>query len=107
VLALRRSEVVPWVSAINVEEIFRGLRGAEEPSVRNLLNGLRLAPLGLAEAESAGAWRRDFSQRGVTLSQVDCLIAAAAMGVGARLATGNPKDFPMPGLEVELWPVGE
>jgi len=44
--------------------------------------------------------------RGVTLAQADCLIAAAAVGVGARLATGNRKDFPMPELSVEHWPVG-
>ncbi len=54
----------------------------------------------------AGNWRRDFASRGVTLSQSDCLIAAAAVSAGASLATGNPKDFPMPGLEVEHWPTG-
>jgi predicted nucleic acid-binding protein len=42
----------------------------------------------------------------VTLSQSDCLIAAAALTVGARLATGNPKHFPMTELEVDHWPVG-
>jgi predicted nucleic acid-binding protein len=36
----------------------------------------------------------------------NCLIAAAAVGVGARLATGNPKHFPMEELEVEHWPAG-
>jgi predicted nucleic acid-binding protein len=35
------------------------------------------------------------------------LIAAAAAGVGARLITGNPKDFPMDEITVEHWPVGE
>jgi hypothetical protein len=35
------------------------------------------------------------------------LIAAAAAGIDARLATGNPKDFPMRGLAVEHWPAGE
>jgi predicted nucleic acid-binding protein len=34
------------------------------------------------------------------------LIAAAAVGAGARLATGNPKHFPMDELEVEHWPAG-
>jgi predicted nucleic acid-binding protein len=43
----------------------------------------------------------------MTLGQGDCLIAAAAMGIDARLATGNPKHFPMPELAVEHWPVGE
>jgi hypothetical protein len=42
----------------------------------------------------------------VTLAQADCLVAAAAVGVGAVLATGNPKDFPMEDLDVELWAPG-
>jgi predicted nucleic acid-binding protein len=40
------------------------------------------------------------------LSQADCLVAAAAIGIGARLATGNRKDFPMRELTVEEWPAG-
>ncbi len=71
------------------------------------LGGMRLAPLGSEQGELAGRWRRDYARRGVTLSQADCLIAAAAVGVGAALATGNPKHFPMPELTVERWPVGE
>jgi predicted nucleic acid-binding protein len=67
---------------------------------------LRIAPLGRAEGERAGRWRRDFARNGITLGQADCLIAAAAVGVGARLATGNPKHFRMDELEVEHWPAG-
>jgi predicted nucleic acid-binding protein len=106
-LSLRRTEPAPWVSAVNVEEIARGLPEGERGTMLGLLSGLRLAPLGRAEGERAGTWRRRFAEQGVTLSQADCLIAAAAVGVGARLATGNPKDFPMPELEVEVWPPGE
>ena len=90
----------------NVEELFRGVKPGEESSVSRLLNGLRLAPLGRIQGEQAGRWRRQFASRGVTLSQADCLVAAAAAGVGARLATGNPRDFPMKGLVVDPWPVG-
>ena len=54
----------------------------------------------------AGRWRRSFAERGVTLAQADCLVAAAAVGVDARLATGNPRDFPMEELPVDHWPVG-
>ena len=83
----------------------RGIREHErDPTVR-LLRGMHLAPLGREEGARAGDWRRDFAARGITLSQADCLIAAAAVGVGIPLATGNPKDFPMPELEVEHWPV--
>jgi len=33
-------------------------------------------------------------RRGRTLALADCLIAAAAVGIDATLATGNPKDVP-------------
>jgi predicted nucleic acid-binding protein len=105
-LALRRAGRVPWIRTINVEEIWRGAREGEEGGVNRLFDGLRIVPLGRAEGERAGTWRRTFAARGVTLAQADCLIAAAAVSVGAPLATGNPKDFPMPELSVEHWPVG-
>ncbi len=97
---------LPWICAINVEEILRGARDREEPSVLRFLAGMRLAPLGREEGLHAGRWRKEHAQRGITLSQADCLIAAAALGVGARLATGNPKHFPMEDIAVEHWPVG-
>lgn len=103
---LRRQEDVPFVCAVNVEEIARGLRPHEQAAAARLLNGLLIAPLGRREGEQAGRWRRDYAARGITLSQSDCLVAAAAAQVGARLATGNPRDFPMPELVVEHWPVG-
>jgi predicted nucleic acid-binding protein len=96
----------PWICAINIEELYRGVRDTEEEALGRFLGGFRLAPLGREEAELAGRWRRDFAPRGVTLGQADCLIAAAAIGIGARLATGNPKHFPMDGLVVDHWPAG-
>lgn len=105
--ALRASEgTVPYVCTINVEEIWRGARVEEEALVERLLGSLRLAPLGAAEGARAGRWRRDFAAQGITLSQADCLIAAAALGAGAALATGNPSHFPMRELAVEHWAVG-
>jgi hypothetical protein len=72
-----------------------------------MLASLRAVPLGVNEGALAGVWRRDFARRGVTLQQSDCLIAAAAVAARATIATGNPKDFPMEGVTVEHWPVGE
>lgn len=66
-----------------------------------------MAPLGRAAGWRAGEWRRSFAGRGVTLAQADCLIAAAALESRARLATGNPKHFPMTELKVEHWPADE
>lgn len=93
-------------TAVNVEEIVRGLRPADQGALELLLTGLRIVPIRRAEAERAGRWRREFAAHGITLHQADCLIAAAAYTVGGRLATANVKDFPMPELSVEEWPVG-
>ena len=47
-----------------------------------------------------------YSSRGRTLAQADCPVASAAVTIGGRLATGNPRDFPMSEVAVEHWPVG-
>jgi predicted nucleic acid-binding protein len=97
---------VPWVCAINVEEVWRGIQPSEEADVARLLGGVRVIPLDRTEGEVAGRWRRTFAERGVTLHQADCLIAAAALRIGATLATGNPAHYPMSEIIVEHWPVG-
>lgn len=104
---LRRHGDVPLTTAINVEEVVRGLRRREESATALLFDGLHIVSLGRAEGQRAGEWRRTFAVRGITLSQADCLIAAAAVSVGGTLATGNPSHFPMTGVTVEHWPVGE
>ena len=104
--ALRDANDTPYVCAINVDETVRGLRPSEDESARKLFQGLRTVPLDASEGWRAGEWRRAFARRGRTLAQADCLVAAAAVSLGGKLATGNPGDFPMPELDVEHWPVG-
>ena len=103
---MRMGNERPHVCAISIEELWRGVLVAEQSDLERLLDGLRIAPLGRRQGEIAGAWRQGYATEGITLSQGDCLIAAAAVGVGARLATGNPRHFPMKELTVEHWPVG-
>jgi predicted nucleic acid-binding protein len=104
---LEASGDVPYVCAVTIEEVSCGMLPRERGAADVLFAGLAVAPLGMAEGRLAGFWRRTFRRRGKTLTQSDCLIAAAAVGIGGSLATGNPKDFPMPGLQVEHWPAGE
>ena len=105
---LRASGDVPHVCAINVEEVERGLRGErEEKAAGRLFDGLRVVPLATTQGRKAGRWRRTYASVGVTLTQADCLIAAAALAIGGHLVTGNPDDFPMAELIVAHWPVGK
>lgn len=106
VAALRETGDVPATTAINVEEVVRGMRAGEREAVRTLASGLVVLPIDADSAWVAGEWRREFAARGVTLHQADCLVAAAARQQRARLCTGNPKDFPMEHVDVEHWPVG-
>ncbi|CAN5213523.1 hypothetical protein BH20ACT5_BH20ACT5_23980 [soil metagenome] len=92
---------------MNVEEIARGLRPQERDPALRFLRGLRLVALDRAQAVQAGDWRREYVARARTLAQADCLIAAAALRAGGRLATAKPRDFPMSELTVEHWPVGD
>lgn len=107
VKALRTAGDVAGTTAINVEEIIRGLRPAESGAAEQLFDGLVVLPIEARAGRRAGEWRREFAARGVTPWQGDCLIAAATVVHGGRLATGDPKVFPMAGLPVSHWPVGE
>lgn len=104
---LRAFGDVPYICAVTAEEVQRGLRDAELEAAGLLFSGLRVAPLRTVEGVVAGQWRREFGSRGITLSQADCLIAAAALSLGATLATGNPRHFPMEGVSVQHWSVGQ
>lgn len=101
-----RQGVALLTTGINVEEVVRGLRPEERQAANALFDGLIIVEIGRTQGWQAGQWRAEFALRGITLSQADCLIAAAAQSVGATLATGNPRDFPMGGVTVEHWPVG-
>ena len=107
VAALRTAGDVPATTSVNVEEIVRGLRPSEVDAAQRLFRGLVILPLDARTAWQAGTWRREHAERGTTLWQADCLIAAATLLSAGTLATGSPEDFPMAGLRVEHWPVGE
>lgn len=103
---LMRRRVDLATTAVNVDEVVRGMRPGEEGTVTTLFDALVVLPVGREAAWQAGQWRRTFARQGVTLSQADCLIAAVTHLASGTLATGNLKDFPMGEVVIEEWPVG-
>src|SRR5687768_2074249 len=67
--ALRDAGDIPATTAINVEEIVRGLKSDESAAAARLFSGLVVLAVDSRAGWQAGQWRRDFAARGVTLWQ--------------------------------------
>ena len=87
-------------TAINLAEIYAGMRPAEEARTKMFLDGLECYPMTTAIARRAGKLKWEWSRKGRTLALDDMLIAAAALEHGLTLMTDNRMDFPMRELEM-------
>ena len=85
---------------VNVIEVYAGLRPSEELLTRRFLDSLEFFPVTAAIAAQAGLLRRDWRQRGHTLSDTDVTIAAVALANGLAPLIDNRKLFPMPELSL-------
>lgn len=90
-------------TAINLGEIYSGMRPHERDRIDDLFRHLELFPITPAVGRSAGLLKNDWMRRGRTLGLDDVLIAAVALENGLPLLTDNVKDFPMP--ELQPWPL--
>jgi|SRR5579883_396293 predicted nucleic acid-binding protein len=89
--------------AINVAEVYAGMRPKEEEKTKTLLGALEYYPITRHAAETGGSLKRDHSKKGITLSLTDAMIAAVAIQHQLTLITDNVKDFPM--KELALYPL--
>ncbi len=85
-------------SAISVAEIWAGMRPHEELATRRLVDSFRIVEVTRGIAEKAGSFKGASKSHALELD--DCLIAATAFCVGATLATGNAKHYPMKDLRM-------
>jgi predicted nucleic acid-binding protein len=90
-------------SAINVGEVFGGLRPMEKAGADAFLLTLEVYPLTAALAREAGVLQYAWARRGKTLSLADMIVAATALEYGLTLMTDNRKDFPM--AELSFFPL--
>jgi predicted nucleic acid-binding protein len=87
-------------SALNLAEVYAGMRPEEEARTKDFLNALECQEITARVAEMAGKLKRHWARQGRTLTLADTLIAAVALQQGCPLVTDNRKDFPMPQLQL-------
>jgi predicted nucleic acid-binding protein len=85
-------------SAINIGEVYAGMRRGEEDRTEAFLSSLVCYPMTGAIARRAGSLRSVWAQKGRTLSLADMMVAATALEHGLALMTDNRRDFPLPEL---------
>jgi predicted nucleic acid-binding protein len=89
--------------AINVAEVYAGMRVAEAEKTGTLLRQLSYVPIRWEAAKLAGNLKRDWASRGQTLTLTDTTIAAVCLIEKLTLVTDNRKHFPM--SEISLYPL--
>ncbi len=87
-------------SAINVGEVYSGMRPAEAADTEALLRYLEVFPLTAEIARNAGSLRYRWARQGRTLGLFDMIVAATALEYDLTLVTDNRKDFPLPELKL-------
>jgi predicted nucleic acid-binding protein len=87
-------------SALNLAEVYAGMRPGEEARTKAFLDAMECHEITAGVAEMAGKLKRQWAQKGHTLTLADTMVAAVALEQGCPLATDNRKDFPMPGLQL-------
>jgi predicted nucleic acid-binding protein len=97
-LDLVKSGHVLACCAINITEVYAGLRPKEEAATEELFASLRHVPIMPPAARLAGELKRNYSRKGKTLNLGDVIVAAVAIYNELTLLTDNVKDFPMKNL---------
>lgn len=90
-------------TALNVAEVYVGIRKGEEVGTAALLNSLRCYELDAESGMQAGQLANSWARKGRTISLADAIVAAIAIGRDVVLMTDNRKDFPMP--QLKLYPL--
>jgi len=91
---------VLYISVVTRLEVIRGMQEHEREATYHLLDSFETIAIALEVADKAGELIRASRKQGVTLEDMDALIAATALQYGLALVTTNAKHFPMPDLVV-------
>lgn len=102
--ALVRAGHTLGTSALNLAEVYAGMRPREEAQTKAFLSALQCHEITSSVAGAAGKLKSHWARQGRSLTLADMLVAAVALEQGCPLATDNRKDFPMPRLQLYEMP---
>jgi|SRR5579871_534965 len=97
---LSQQDILLACCAVNVTELYMGIRQGEEAKTEKFLRSLEFYSVTWEVAQLAGDLFRQSRQKGLTLSYTDVTIAAVAIANKLVLVTDNAKHFPMPELQL-------
>jgi hypothetical protein len=86
------------ISALNLGEVYAGMRPDEAAQTEAFLNSLECLPVTASIARRAGTLKFAWQQKGRTLTLADMIVAATALEHSLTLLTDNRRDFPLPEL---------
>lgn len=87
--------------AINIAEVCAGMRENERQVTKKFLDSLEYYEITRDLAELAGGYKREYTEKGLTLSLSDVMIAAVAISNNLTLVTDNLRHYPMPELNTK------
>jgi predicted nucleic acid-binding protein len=85
-------------AAINIGEVYSGMKPSETDATEDLLSSLECYPITATIGRRAGSLKNRWAKKGQTLTLADMMVAAVALEHQLTLMTDNRKDFPIPGL---------
>jgi predicted nucleic acid-binding protein len=90
------------MSVLSVFELTAGMRDKEKGATMNFIAACSLVDLSAEISVKGGELYRTYRAKWITLSPIDCLIAATALVRGYKVATRNVKHYPEKGIILDI-----
>ncbi len=95
-------ENAAYLSVLSIYELYAGMRGNEKKSTEAFIDACNIVPLTLDIAKKGGEMYSHYRKTGITITSIDCLIAATALMSSLKIATRNLKHYPEKGLVLKI-----
>lgn len=83
-----------YLSILSVYELYAGMKEKEREDTDNFIDACKIDFVTLKIAQKGGELYQYYRGKGITLTSIDCLIAATAIVNGRKIATKNVEHYP-------------